>query len=286
MTAARARVFDVLQETGGLTAPDLAREANVSASVIKTLAEAGHLAAYDLPGHKPFDAPQADFARRDFSDAQSAIAQALGAAVAAQDFSTHLLDGVTGSGKTEVYFEAIAEAIRQGRQALVLLPEIALTGQFLNRFEARFGCAPALWHSGLGPAERRRTWREVAEDRVDVLVGARSALFLPWRDLGVIIVDEEHDGGFKQEDGVIYNARDMAVVRARFAACPVILSSATPSLETYVNGRDGRYQTHRLMARHGGAQMPQIDLVDMRVAPPPRGAMAGAGYGHRSGRSA
>ena len=272
MTAARARVFDVLQETGGLTAPDLAREANVSASVIKTLAEAGHLAAYDLPGHKPFDAPQADFARRDFSDAQSAIAQALGAAVAAQDFSTHLLDGVTGSGKTEVYFEAIAEAIRQGRQALVLLPEIALTGQFLNRFEARFGCAPALWHSGLGPAERRRTWREVAEDRVDVLVGARSALFLPWRDLGVIIVDEEHDGGFKQEDGVIYNARDMAVVRARFAACPVILSSATPSLETYVNGRDGRYRTHRLTARHGGAQMPQIDLVDMRVAPPPRGA--------------
>ena len=271
MTAARQRVFATLAEMGGLTAADLAREANVSASVVKTLAEAGHLAGYDLPGHKPFDTPQADFASRSLSTAQGGIAAALRASVAAQDFATHLLDGVTGSGKTEVYFEAIAEALRRGRQALVLLPEISLTGQFLERFEARFGCAPALWHSGLGPAERRRTWREVAEDRVQVLVGARSALFLPWRDLGVIIVDEEHDGGFKQEDGVIYNARDMAVVRARFAACPVVLSSATPSLETYVNARDGRYMQHRLTARHGGAALPHITLVDMRTDPPPRG---------------
>ena len=131
------------------------------------------------------------------------------------------IDGVTGSGKTEVYFEAIAEALRSGKQALILLPEISLTAQFLSRFEARFGCTPALWHSGLGPSERRRTWREIAENRVQVLVGARSALFLPWRDLGVIIVDEEHDGGFKQEDGVIYNARDMAVVRGRLASCPL-----------------------------------------------------------------
>lgn len=272
MTAARARVFDVLAQTGGLTSADLAREAQVSSSVVKSLAEAGHLQAYDLPGHKAFERPDADFADMQFSPEQQEVTQALTQAVADKSFTTHLLDGVTGSGKTEVYFEAIAEALRQGRQALVLLPEISLTGQFLSRFEARFGCKPALWHSGLGPAERRRSWREMAEGRIEVLVGARSALFLPWRDLGAIIVDEEHDGGFKQEDGVIYNARDMAVVRARFADCPVILSSATPSLESFVNGQEGRYVTHRLTARHGGAAMPHIELIDMRTSPPPRGA--------------
>ena len=271
MTAARQRVFDVLAAQGGLTAADLAREAQVSASVIKGLAADGHVTAYDLPGHKAFDVPQADFTAMQFAPQQAEVVAALRAAVSTHSFTTHLLDGVTGSGKTEVYFEAIAQALESGRQALVLLPEISLTGQFLARFEARFGCQPALWHSGLGAAERRRTWREIAEDRVQVLVGARSALFLPWRDLGVIIVDEEHDGGFKQEDGVIYNARDMAVVRARFAACPVVLSSATPSLESYVNGREGRYTAHRLTDRHGGARLPAIEMVDMRVAPPPRG---------------
>jgi primosomal protein N' (replication factor Y) len=272
MTDARARVFQALEEMGGMRAPDLARAAQVSGSVVKGLIEAGHLLPYDLPGHLPFPAPDADFAARDFTDEQAAVAQALRDAVAQGGFTTHLLDGVTGSGKTEVYFEAIAEALRSGRQALVLLPEIALTAQFLSRFEARFGVAPALWHSGLGPSERRRTWREIAENRVQVLVGARSALFLPWRDLGVIIVDEEHDGGFKQEDGVIYNARDMAVVRGRLAACPVVLASATPSLESFVNGREGRYTTHRMRARHGGASLPEIDLVDMRASPPPRGS--------------
>ena len=271
MTKARARVFACLEEMGGLSAPELARQAGVSSSVVKGLIEGGFLDAYELPGHRPFAAPDADFATRAFADEQQNVVSALRASVGAHGFDTHLLDGVTGSGKTEVYFEAIAEALRQGRQALVLLPEISLTAQFLSRFEARFGVAPALWHSGLGPSERRRTWREIAEGRVDVLVGARSALFLPWQDLGVIVVDEEHDGGFKQEDGVIYNARDMAVVRARLASCPVILASATPSLESYVNGRDGRYVAHRLRARHGGASLPKIDLVDMRASPLPRG---------------
>ena len=271
MTDARGRVFAALKEMGGMSAPDLARAAQVSSSVVRGLIESGHLAPYELPGHHPFPAPDADYAPRAFSEEQEEVVGLLRDAVAAHDFGTHLLDGVTGSGKTEVYFEAIAEALRAGRQALILLPEISLTAQFLSRFEARFGVAPALWHSGLGPSERRRTWREIAENRVQVLVGARSALFLPWRDLGVIIVDEEHDGGFKQEDGVIYNARDMAVVRGRLASCPVVLASATPSLESYVNGREGRYVTHRLQARHGGAGLPQIDLVDMRAEPPPRG---------------
>ena len=271
MTPARVRVFESIARMGGLTAADLAREAQVSSSVIKGLVEAGHLVAYDLPGHKVFPSPDPAHAVMAFSDEQESVVMALKQAVKAGDFATHLLDGVTGSGKTEVYFEAIAEALRGGRQALILLPEISLTAQFLSRFEARFGVAPALWHSGLGPSERRRTWREIAENRVQVLVGARSALFLPWRDLGVIIVDEEHDGGFKQEDGVVYNARDMAVVRARLAQCPVILASATPSLESFVNGREGRYVTHHMAARHGGAALPHIELVDMRTDPPPRG---------------
>ena len=273
MTAARQRVFDVLAELGeqGLTSADLARQAGVSGSVVKTLAEAGHLLAYDLPGHMAFEQPMADAGTTELSALQKPVADALTAAVTGQSFSVHLLDGVTGAGKTEVYFEAIAAALKSGRQALILLPEISLTAQFLDRFEARFGCQPAMWHSGLGPAERRRTWREVAEDRISVLVGARSALFLPWRDLGVIIVDEEHDGGFKQEDGVIYNARDMAVVRGQFVNCPVVLASATPSLESYVNAQQKRYVHHRLPSRHGGAALPDMQLVDMRASPPPRG---------------
>ncbi len=271
MTPARMRVFDVLENMADLTRADLARRANVSVSVVTGLFEGGFLQSYELAGDKPFAAPAADFSQRQFEGAQREAAGALRGAVGEKTFSTHLLDGVTGSGKTEVYFEAIAQALREGRQALVLLPEISLTTQFLARFEARFGCAPALWHSGLSPAQRRRTWREIAESRVQVLVGARSALFLPWDNLGVIIVDEEHDGGFKQEEGVIYNARDMAVVRARFAACPVVLASATPSLESFVNGREGRYEVHKLTTRHGGASMPQMQLVDMRASPPPRG---------------
>jgi primosomal protein N' (replication factor Y) len=271
MTPARQRVYDTLQDTPALTAADLARQAGVSASVVSGLAKGGHLKAIDLPGHKAFPQPDAEAGETILSELQKPVAEALAQSVSAAAFQPHLLDGVTGAGKTAVYFEAIAAALAAGKQALILLPEISLTAQFLERFEARFGCPPALWHSGLGASERRRTWREVAENRVPVLVGARSALFLPWHDLGVIIVDEEHDGGFKQEDGVIYNARDMAIVRARFASCPVILSSATPSLESYVNAQQGRYEHHVLKARHGGASLPDIELVDMRTTPPPRG---------------
>lgn len=215
--------------------------------------------------------PQADFSRTDLSPAQKEIADELHAAVSEGGFAVHLLDGVTGSGKTEVYFEALAAAVERGLPALVLLPEISLTAQFLSRFTDRFGAPPALWHSALAAGERKRIWRAVAENRVPVLVGARSALFLPWQKLGVVVIDEEHDGGFKQEDGLIYNARDMAVVRARFEACPVVLSSATPSLESVVNVRQGRYRGHRLHHRFSRAPLPEISLVDMRATPPPRG---------------
>ncbi len=205
------------------------------------------------------------------SPAQESAATALRTEVAAETFSVTLLDGVTGSGKTEVYLEAVAEALRRGKQALVLLPEIALSIQFLQRFAARFGTRPAVWHSELTPAQRRETFRAVAEGRADVVVGARSALFLPFPQLGLIVVDEEHESAFKQEDGVMYHARDMAVVRAKFCACPAVLVSATPSLETAENAAAGRYKKLDLPARHGGAAMPQVQAIDLRASPPERG---------------
>ena len=182
-----------------------------------------------------------------------------------------LLDGVTGSGKTEVYFEAVAENIRQGRQTLILMPEIALTAQSLDRFTARFGTRPAEWHSQLSPRKRARTWAAVAANEVSVVVGARSALFLPYADLGLIVVDEEHDPAYKQEDGAHYHARDMAVVRGSVAKIPVVLASATPSVESEVNARRGRYKRIHLPERFGGAHLPMIEAIDMRREGPPRG---------------
>jgi primosomal protein N' (replication factor Y) len=206
----------------------------------------------------------------DLSSAQTKAATEVIEPVRQQKFGVFLLDGVTGSGKTEVYFEAIAETLRQDRQALVMLPEIALSAQWLNRFESRFGVLPAQWHSELSPADRKRTWRGIAESKVTVVVGARSALFLPFDRLGLIIVDEEHEGSFKQTDGVAYNARDMAVVRARLEECPAILATATPSLETFVNVDRGRYKRLHLPRRHGGAAMPDVKVVDLRRDRPER----------------
>jgi primosomal protein N' (replication factor Y) len=206
-----------------------------------------------------------------FSEDQAQAAASLRDAVNAQKFSVTLLDGVTGSGKTEVYLEAVAAALAGGGQALVLLPEIALSVQFLQRFTARFGAAPAVWHSELTPATRRETFRAVAEGRANVVVGARSALFLPFPDLRLIVVDEEHESAFKQEDGVMYHARDMAVVRAKLSDAACVLASATPSLETVENVAAGRYAELKLPARHGGARLPKVEALDMRHFPPERG---------------
>ncbi len=205
------------------------------------------------------------------SPAQTLAATALRARVTAQSFSVTLLDGVTGSGKTEVYLEAVAEALRLNKQILVLLPEIALSVQAVARIGARFGAQPAVWHSDLTPAQRRETLRAVAEGRADIVIAARSGLFLPFADLGLIVVDEEHESAFKQEDGVIYHARDMAVVRAKLCAAPLILVSATPSLETVENAASGRYHRLDLPTRHGGALMPQVEALDLRAHPPERG---------------
>ncbi|MCS6987239.1 MAG: primosomal protein N' [Sphingomonadaceae bacterium] len=204
------------------------------------------------------------------SPAQAAAAHALRQAVGA-GFQAFLLDGVTGSGKTEVYLEAVAQTIAAGRQALVLLPEIALTAPFLARFRARFGFAPLTWHSGLGDAERRRTFAGLARGEAPVVVGARSALFLPLARPGLLVVDEAHDPSFKQEDGLPYHARDMAVVRARAEGVPVVLASATPSLETLEQAARGRYRHLVLPDRHGPARLPEVRLVDLKRTPPPRG---------------
>lgn len=204
------------------------------------------------------------------SEAQTLAAQSLCAAVKKEKFATFLLDGVTGAGKTEVYLEAVQTALAAQKQALILLPEIALTAQFLKRFEARFGAPPAQWHSGMTPAQRRETWRGVMNGKIRVVAGARSALFLPFADLALIVADEEHDSSYKQEEGVIYSARDMAVLRASEADIPVVLVSATPSLETETNARQGRYTRLHLPDRHGGAAMPDVHVIDLKKDRPER----------------
>jgi len=271
MTPARMRVLAAADDGLARTMRELAGEAGVSDGVVRGLVEAGMLEAVDVPDDAPFESVDCHAAGPMLSPDQSAAAQRLRALVRAERFAPVLLDGVTGSGKTEVYFEAVAEALALGRQALILLPEIALTSQFLTRFESRFGCRPAEWHSDLPQRERRRVWRAVAEGRARAVVGARSALFLPFPELGLIVVDEEHEAAFKQEDGVTYHARDMAVVRASLGQFPIILSSATPSLESTVNARQGRYERVRLPERHGVAELPSITAIDMRAEPPERG---------------
>jgi primosomal protein N' (replication factor Y) len=271
LTAARERVLAVAGDGPPRSAAELAREAGVGSSVVKGLAEAGALVAVDLPPPLPFGTPDPDTPGPALSAAQQTAADALAGAVEAHAFGVTLLDGVTGSGKTEVYYEAIAAALHAGRQVLVLLPEIALTPQWLDRFAERFGTAPAVWHSEVGARQRVATWRAIADGTARIVVGARSALFLPFARLGLIVVDEEHEGAFKQEDGVPYHARDMAVVRARFAGCPAVLVSATPSLETRVNVERGRYREISLPERFGAAELPTVTAVDMRDDAPPAG---------------
>ena len=271
ITEARARVLAALGDGHPRGSASLSEASGASVAIIRAMANAGLLLPAALPPQLAFGRPDPDHPGPVLAPDQAEAAEALRAATAARTFSVTLLDGVTGSGKTEVYMEAIAECLRQGRQALVLLPEIALSAQWLERFEARFGVTPAVWHSDLASRIRRLTWRAVAAGEVSVVVGARSALFLPFPDLGLVVVDEEHETAFKQEDGVVYHARDMAVVRARLCDASAILSSATPSLETVANVEAGRYRHLRLPSRHGGATLPEIALIDLRETPPERG---------------
>lgn len=266
-TDARRRVIEVLRTYGGLsfTLKELAEQAGVSPSVVKGLVKQGVVHEEASPRDLPFPPLDPDLDRKDLTEDQETAAKTLISGIKSGDYGTTLLRGVTGSGKTEVYLEAVAEALRRRRQALVLLPEIALTAEFLTRFAARFGAAPAEWHSGVTMTERRRVWKMVGQSAAQVVVGARSALFLPFQNLGLIVVDEEHDTSYKQEDGVLYNARDMAVLRASICGAQVVLASATPSLESWTNAEAGKYRKLELTSRFGDAVMPDIRPIDMRV---------------------
>ncbi len=273
MTGAREKVLAVLRDYGGLsfTLREVAEMAGVGTSVVKGLVKLGAVREEEAPRDTPYPRLDPDYGGKALSPDQAAGAEALRAALRSDAYGTTLLKGVTGSGKTEVYLEAVAECLRMGRQALVLLPEIALSGEFINRVEARFGMKPAEWHSGVTMTERRRCWRMVGQGDAQLVVGARSALFLPYQNLGLIVVDEEHDTSYKQEDGVLYNARDMAVLRAAIDGAQVVLASATPSLESWANVEAGKYARLELTSRFGAAVMPKMAAIDMRAEDVPGG---------------
>ena len=266
LTDKRRKVWEALEDGEAMRASELARAAGCSSSVIRTMADQDLLREVEMSEEGLCARPDPAFGKVTLNEDQTAAAAPLIQAVMDEKFSVTLLDGVTGSGKTEVYFEAVSQALAQGKQALILLPEITLSNAFLSRFEKRYGCAPALWHSGLTPAQRRIVWRGVACGETKVVIGARSALMLPFPNLGLIVVDEEHDQSFKQEEGVIYHARDMAVMRSYLTQIPCVLVSATPSLETLQNVVEGRYARVLLENRFGSASLPDVHIIDMRDA--------------------
>ncbi len=270
MTPARARAIEVARDGMARSKATLAAEAGCSTGVIDGLVAAGLLVDVAIP-EKVYPTPRPAHSVVEFRPDQERAVHALRAAVDAANYSVSLIDGVTGSGKTEVYYEAVARALEHDRQVLILLPEIALTSQFLNRFQKRFGCPPVEWHSALGGTERARVWKAVATGEARVVVGARSALFLPFRELGLIVLDEEHDQGYKQDDRVHYQGRDMAVVRGSLGQCPVVLASATPSIESHVNARTGRYRHLILPGRYSGAELPTITPINLKQDPPEKG---------------
>lgn len=267
LTPLHRKIIEILSDGKPRRASEITEEAGCTPGVVKKLAEKGILKTVEIHSAAPCRNPDYNRAGATLSDDQQAAA---GRLCEYRNFKTILLDGVTGAGKTETYFEVVAESLKQDKQVLILLPEIALSNAFLDRFKSRFGCAPALWHSQLSPGVRKRTWRGVATGETKVIVGARSALLLPYADLGLIVVDEEHDPAYKQEEGVIYNARDMAVARAHLGDIPVVLVSATPSLETVHNAWNGRYEHLHLPDRFGGAKLPDVSVIDLREDKPER----------------
>jgi primosomal protein N' (replication factor Y) len=274
MTPARQRVLGALADGAHLTAKDLSVSADVSPAIVAAMAAQGLLGVDHVAQDQPPAVPRCDLPSLTLTATQAAAAADLSAMIG-QGFATTLLDGVTGSGKTEVYFEAVKTAVQADQQVLILLPEIALSAVWRSRFAARFGVSPVEWHSDVSAAQKRRAWRFALTGQLSVVVGARSALFLPFQNLGLIIVDEEHEHAFKQEDQVIYQARDMAVLRARIENCPIILASATPSLESWVNagctGKAQRYRHLPLPERVHGASLPQVSAINLRKTPPERG---------------
>ena len=270
MTETRERVLTTVRASPGLTAAELARTAKVSTGVIKGLHEAGALIAQEAAKDRAPPRLDPDHTTRTLNPEQEIAAEAIRAATRARKYETLLLDGVTGSGKTETYLEAVADIVRAGRQALILLPEIALTSDFIRRVRERFGAPPVEWHSGITPAARRKAWRTIARGEAQVIAGARSALFLPYQDLSLIVVDEEHDQSYKQEDVVLYQARDLSVLRAAEEGAVCVLASATPSLESWINAEGSKYRRLTLKERHGNAILPFLSALDIRADPPER----------------
>ncbi|MEE2694535.1 MAG: primosomal protein N' [Pseudomonadota bacterium] len=271
ITPQRARVFELLSKGVPRELGDIVHGAGVSPGVVKQLENEGHLLVSHIQLQREQGTPNPDHGRPQLSRDQQCAADSLRRAVMDSAFGVKLLDGVTGAGKTEVYFEAIAESIEKGDQTLILIPEIALTEDLIRRFHSRFGIRPWAWHSEIGAPTRRETWRQANSSRPGVFVGTRSSLFLPFQNLGLIVVDEEHDPSYKQEEGVAYNARDVAIMRGRFASCPVVLVSATPSLETHRNANLRRYERISLPRRFGRSSLPSVEAIDMRVDRPASG---------------
>ena len=272
MTDARQAVVDAFQsnDNDAMSVNDIHNIARVSSAVIKTMIKNGCLipAKQREKNKELFKYTYHDTGTVILNSEQQSAAGTIATALKENKFSVHLLDGITGSGKTQVYFDSALRAYNMGKSVLLMMPEIALTAQFISRFEKRFGAPPVVWHSNLTAARRREIWRGVANGSIKIVVGTRSALFLPWQNLGLIVVDEEHDTSYKQEDMGNYHARDMAILRAKIANFPVVLASATPSLETLHNVALGKYKRLRLMSRFGGAELPTIETIDMRTQRP------------------
>ncbi|KMQ92623.1 primosomal protein n [Lasius niger] len=270
MTKQRQAVLEALSLGEILSTDNLSEKAGVGVSVLKKLEEAGLLAKVPLPSLER-NLLDPHFSQPKLSPEQAEAGDFLREMVKKSEFQANLLQGITGSGKTEIYFEAIAQALEDHKQVLVLLPEIALTAQWKKRFEARFGTAPLVWHSELTPRARSKVFEQALSDKPCLIVGARSALFLPFSHLGLIVIDEEHEATFKQEEGVIYHGRDMGILRANLEKCPVILASATPSLETLTNAQAGRYHWQKITERYGEAVPPSIEMIDLKALPPEKG---------------
>ena len=273
LTPTQKRVYSIFKECDGakFSLSEIMQSAHVSASVVKGLLRKSFLCEESASRDASFPRLLLDEKTTILSAEQAQAAKKICAAIGRTEYKSFLLKGVTGSGKTEVYIEAIATCLKKGQMALVLMPEIGLTEVFLERIEHHFGVRPAEWHSGVGEAARRRCWKMVAQGRAQLVVGARSALFLPFKNLGLIIVDEEHDGSYKQEEGVRYNARDMAVLRASLAQAQVVLVSATPSLESWNNVQKGKYTLIDLPKRYNAAPLPHLEAIDMRTENLPSG---------------
>lgn len=271
LTPLQEQLYEKIKNGEAHTLTEWTKKLGCSAATLNRLRERRLLVAHTQTRDDAFVQPSVALSPITLSPSQQQATNILVADVMAARFHVNVLEGVTGSGKTEVFCEAVRAALRAQQQVLVLMPEIALSVQMLERFERLLGITPVAWHSDLSSSARRKAWRAIAQGEVRLVIGARSALFLPFKNLGLIVVDEEHEGAYKQEEGVNYHARDMAVVRASLLNVPIILCSATPSIETVVNVKEGRYHSVSLPERHAGAALPAITLVDLLKNKLPRG---------------